>query len=190
MDFLNSLEAHRDWLIPATTALISGLAGLLIRLRRKTVDKHQVFSYLYEYINNYIPNWQGQSSRKALLIKRVIKVFSVRYRVWLKDMSLDKGDWTGESLMRSYKDLLNAFESEIRNDGVPEIFIQKWRSFTQHTTDHMYHYLKQCVLYPDEYSRKFYLLTMSQMLFFSSMHDLNCVCATLNGELDEALRGK
>lgn len=171
--------------------VLSILVGLWYYGRkRKPADlhNHTVFSHMHEFLESvYISD---KDTKKSKLMKRCVKCYIEHFSAWLDEFICGDSEWKQTMILDSYRKMLTDVEICWLNDGAPMFMIEKWRVFNKTSSDMMYRYIRYCSdseFYTTDLDKKLLVLTISKVIFFASVADLDALIASFNGELEEYL---
>jgi hypothetical protein len=192
-------EKGYGWPAASIGAVSAILTCLKLYLNYKKTHKveplrnHVVFNYIKEFCEVSLPVWTGNKSLKSQLIKQCVKIYAQDLSKWLRDEVASDKEWCLEDITSSFVSCMQNVEMKWVSDGVPHIFISKWKEYNLKNIELMNRYIRQASdssLYDSDRSKKLLVLTLSQFVFFGGLRDLDNRNATLNGELEAALNGK
>lgn len=148
------------------------------------LNKHSIFSNIESYDFSTSLN----ESKKSKAIKRFLKNYVLFYKNWLKKEVASDKEWSDLDLIQSYNKMIQEIEYCWIQDDAPMIFIDKWREYSKTSTEMIKKYIRQATesdFYETDIQKKLLILTICQVIFFSTLRDIDHIVYSLNGELDK-----
>lgn len=184
------------YIIPAIVIIIIGVGFYFMNkytdlfniFRKKHINllNHSVFCNIDAY--NFDVVLQSKDSKKTKAVKRYVRCYVDHLKGWLiSEIATDK-DWNTQRIIESYLKMVNDVEYCWIQDQAPIIFIDKWREYNKSSNDMVMKYIRQASesdFYELDIEKKILILTITQVIFFASLKDIDNIVYTLNGELDK-----
>jgi hypothetical protein len=184
------------YIIPAIVIIIIGVGFYFINkytdlfdiFRKKHINllNHSVFCNIDAY--NFDIVLQSNDSKKTKAVKRYVKCYVDHLKGWLISQIATDKEWNTQRIIESYQKMVNDVEYCWIQDQAPMIFIEKWRQYNKSSNDMVMKYIRQASesdFYELDLEKKILILTITQVIFFASLKDIDNIVYTLNGELDK-----
>ena len=179
------------YLIPAMVVTSFTIAGYFIFFNKKKIvlKNHTIFTNLAEHKLNLMTTVAETPKKRAF--KKFLTCYIEHFDKWLKDNIASNKEWVTDSVTQSFTSMMCDLESCWIKDGAPMIFIEKWRCYNKDNIDMLFRYISHATdsdYYGTDNEKKLLILTISQVIFFASMKDIDHIVASMNGELDEVFK--
>jgi hypothetical protein len=179
------------YLIPAIVVTAFTIAGYFLFFNKKKIDlkNHTIFTNLAEHKYNMMTTVAETPKKRAF--KKYISCYITHFEEWLKTYIANDKEWVTDDVTTSFNRMMSDLESCWIKDGAPLIFIEKWRCYNKESVDMLYRYISHATdsdYYDSDNDKKLLILTISQVIFFASLKDIDHIVASLNGELDEVFK--
>lgn len=161
--------------------------------KKKKLDKHQFFNSIEYWVNNDINNLPIINPLKKRVVCTFLRIkyltFSKNLKEYINTVDIEEEIMDLETLII---DCLKEYEDKARNEGIPDIFINKFRVWNSPHTHILIDSVQSICTskFYDSFEEK--IVAVLDILTFSfrvTLIDAERTINDLNGELEKALKG-
>jgi len=192
----------------ATTVFFAVGMLLLYRYLKNKIDcannkeikfdltKHTFFTGMLEYDRSVDSIGITNKLKKEMAIKFLktkIKVFRNDFSDFINQKNYDNlyPEHLYAEIVLIFEKCISRYEREVREDGVPEIFIEKFNEWHKSRVDSTLYGIKlflQSSIATSNHSKLYNVLNMIQIAFMQTVEDAEYTLNSLNGELEKELK--